>query len=206
MWQERLTEFVTLLVVVNPVGALPVFLAVAGGLDVAIQRRIAIIATLASFVILVFFIVAGGVLLEKMGVPLRAFQISGGIVLFVFALGMIHGDTHVPPHQEGADRATEIAFYPLAIPKIAGPGAMLSIVLLTDDDRFDFVEQGRSVLVLAVVLAITLGVLLAARPVARWVGPSGVNVISRIMGLLLAALAVNMVLSALVSWLGLPKL
>lgn len=206
MWQERLHEFVTLLVVVNPVGALPVYLAVAGKLDFALQRRIAVIATLVSFFVLVFFIIAGGFILEKIGVPLRAFQISGGIVLFVFALGMIHGDTHEPAHSEGSDRAAEIAIYPLAIPKIAGPGAMLSIVLLTDDDRFNFVEQGRSVLVLAVVLLITLGILLAARPLARWIGASGVNVICRVMGIMLAALAVNMVLGALVDWLGLPAL
>lgn len=205
MWQERLTEFITLLVVINPFGVLPAFLAAVGGFDRTRQRHVATIAVVVSFAVLVFFIIAGGFLLEKMGVPLRAFQISGGIVLFVVALGMVQGETHVS--QEDADVSTaEIAIYPLAIPKIAGPGAMLSVILLTDDDRFDFIEQGQTILVLAVVLLITWLVLLAASPIARRIGPSGTNVIGRVMGIVLASLAVNMVLSAVVSWLNLPKL
>ncbi len=118
---------------------------------------------------------------------------------------MVQGETHAPKEDAGVSTA-EIAVYPLAIPKIAGPGAMLSAILLTDDDRFDFIEQGQTILVLAVVLLITWLVLLAGSPIARRIGSSGTNVIGRVMGIVLASLAVNMVLSAVVSWLSLPKL
>ena len=86
MWQERLSEFVTLFIVVNPISALPVFLAVTQGFDVPARRRVALIAVLAAFAVLVLFIVGGGFVLEKMGISLRSFQIAGGIVLFLVAL------------------------------------------------------------------------------------------------------------------------
>lgn len=99
-----------------------------------------------------------------------------------------------------------IAVYPLAIPKIAGPGAMLTIILLSDDDRFDLVGKTTTVGMLALVLAIQFVVLLAAAPIIRVIGTTGANVIGRVMGMLLAALAVGMVLTAVGDWLNLPKL
>lgn len=97
MFEERLSEFVTLLIVINPLGTLPVFLAMTGGLDAATQRRIAVTAVLVSFAVLLFFIAAGGFLLEKLGISLRAFQIAGGIVLFLVALDMVRGSGHAQP-------------------------------------------------------------------------------------------------------------
>jgi multiple antibiotic resistance protein len=94
MWQERLNEFVTLLIVVNPLGALPMFLALAGGYDTATQRRVALTAVLVSFGVLLFFIVAGGFLLEKMGISLRSFQIAGGIILFLVARHQLCAGQH----------------------------------------------------------------------------------------------------------------
>jgi len=205
MWQERLSEFVTLLIVVNPIGALPVFLALTGGFDMAAQRRVALIAVAVSLGVLVFFIAVGGFLLEKMGISLRAFQIAGGIILFLVALDMVRGTTYAPPTAGEGDRAASVAIYPLAIPKIAGPGTMLTVVLLTDDHRFDIVQLGLTTGVLAVVLAITLAVLLMAGPVSRLIGAPGANIIGRVMGMILVALAVQTVLSGLSTWLGLPK-
>lgn len=206
MWQERLNEFVTLFIVVNPIAVLPVFLAFAGGFDAATQRRVAITAVLTSLAVLLFFMVCGGFLLEKMGISLRSFQVAGGIILFLVALDMVRGTSAVPaPGDAAADRAMQVAIYPLAIPKIAGAGTMLTVVLLTDDHRFDFVQLGMTAGVLVVVLAITLVLLLAARPISRVIGPSGSSVISRVMGMVLVALAVHTVLSALAAWLNLPK-
>ncbi len=205
MWQERLSEFVTLFIVVNPVSALPVFLAVTAGLDSAEQRRVAAIAVLASFVVLVLFIIGGGFVLDKMGISLRSFQIAGGIILFLVALDMVRGASYVPTGGS-RDQETSIAIYPLAIPKIAGPGTMLTVVLLTDDHRFDFIQLSLTMGVLAVVLALTLGILLLAAPISRLIGNAGTNIISRVMGMILVALAVHTVLSAFAAWLGLPKL
>lgn len=205
MWQERLSEFVTLLIVVNPVSALPVFLAVTAGFDTAKQRQVALTAVLVSFFVLLAFIVAGGFVLEKMGISLRSFQIAGGIILFLVALDMVRGGSLVPASGT-ANEATSVALYPLAIPKIAGPGTMLTVVLLTDDHRFDLLQLSLTTGVLAVVLALVLVVLLLAAPISRLIGNAGTSIISRVMGMILVALAVHTILSAFAAWLGLPKL
>ncbi len=206
MWQERLNEFVTLLVVVNPIGVLPTFMDRAGRFELPTQRRIALQAVLMAAAVLVFFMVAGGFLLEKMGVSLRAFQIAGGIILFVFALEAIRGQIYTPRPADDSETPSALAVYPIGIPKIAGPGTMLAVVLLTDDHRFDFTQLWMTALVLALVLAITFAILAMAGPLSRLIGTAGASVIARVMGVILAALAVNTVLSAFAVWLGLPKL
>lgn len=206
MWQERLSEFITLLVVLNPIAAVPVFLAAASGLEAPQQRRIAIYAVLASLGVLVFFIVAGGFLLKHMGIPIRAFQIAGGIVLFAFAITLVIGDVRPATADGAGDSLFARAVYPLAIPKIAGPGAMLTIMILTDDDRHDWLEKTMSAGVLVLVLLILLGVLLLAVPVMRLIGEGGAAIVTRVFGMLLAAMAANIVLAALAQWLGLPAL
>jgi multiple antibiotic resistance protein len=206
VFEERLSEFVTLFIVINPLGTLPVFLAMTGGLDAAIQRRIAITAVVVSFVVLLFFIVAGGFLLHNLGISIRAFQIGGGIVLFLVALDMVRGAGPGAAGGPAPQSPTAIAVYPLAIPKIAGPAAMLTVVLLTDDDRFDLPQKAMTTGVLVLVLAITLGLLLAAGPISRLIRESGANVISRVLGMLLIALAVQTILSGFGHWLALPKL
>ena len=203
-WQQRLGEFVTLFLVVNPFAALPTFLAIAAPLDRRAQRKLALGAAVISFAVLVFFVFAGAFLLQQMGISIRAFLISGGILLFVVALDMIRGESDRGA-EVGAQGQAALAVYPLAIPKIAGPGAMLTVVLLTDDDRLNLPGQLSTVGILAAVMVITFLVLLAARPIAWLIGIAGVSVVSRIMGMLLAALAVSMVLSAIGDWLGLPK-
>ncbi|TMI99987.1 MAG: MarC family protein [Alphaproteobacteria bacterium] len=206
MWQERLSEFVTLFIVVNPFSALPMFLAVTQGFDAPTRRRVALIAVLVSFGVLVCFIIGGGFVLEKMGISLRSFQIAGGIILFLVALDMVRGASYAPPTAANADQASSVAIYPLAIPKLAGPGTMLTVVLLTDDHRFDVVQLSLTTAVLAVVLIVTLLVLSLAAPIARLIGDAGISIISRVMGMILVALAVHTVLSALGSWLNLPPL
>lgn len=204
-WQLHFNEFITFLLVINPVAALPVFMAIAASVDPRAQRRIAFYAVLIAFAVLVFFVFAGAFLLGTMKVPIRAFQISGGILLFLVALELIRGDAR--PAAERAEQGPfALAVYPLAIPKIAGPGAMLTAILLTDDDRYNPLGQLVTVGMLAAVLLIQLAVLLAAGPITRIIGVGGASVIARVMGMLLAALAVSMVLGAIGEWLNLPKL
>jgi multiple antibiotic resistance protein len=207
MWQERLSEFVTLFIVVNPISALPMYLGVTQGFDAQAKLRVALTAVLASFGLLVCFIIGGGFVLEKMGISLRSFQIAGGIILFLVALDMVRGAPYAPPAAAtAADRASSVAIYPLAIPKLAGPGTMLTVVLLTDDHRFDLLQLSLTTGVLALVLAITFAVLMLAVPIARVIGDAGIGIMSRVMGMILVALAVHTVLSALGGWLNLPPL
>jgi len=206
MWQERLSEFVTLLIVLNPIAAVPVFLAAASGLDAPRQRRIALYSVLVSFGVLAFFIFAGGFVLKQMNIPIRSFQIAGGIVLFTFAITLVIGEIALPKAEGGGQTLFARAVYPLAIPKIAGPGAMLTVMILTDDDRFRWTEKALTGGVLVVVLLILLLVLLLAVPIMRLIGEGGASIVTRVFGMLLAAMAVNIVLAALAGWLGWPAL
>jgi multiple antibiotic resistance protein len=204
MWADRLSDFVTLLLVVNPLGVLPVFVVTVGTLDRSLQREIAVRAVVVATVVLLFFMFLGNILLAEMGVSVRAFQIAGGIILFLVALEMVREDEPAIAHS--TENPLALAIYPIGIPKIAGPGAMLAVMLLIGDDRYLSLEQLATVGVLVLVMAITLATLLLAAPISRVLGEPGIGVIRKVMGLLLVALAVNMILTALVEWLGLPKL
>jgi multiple antibiotic resistance protein len=199
------SDFITLFVVVDPLAASSVFLAVTAGVTAPAKRRIATLAVLFALGVCLFFIVLGQIIVEAMGISLRAFQIAGGIVLFLFAASMILAEPNEPAGS-GDGGVAALAVYPLAIPAIAGPGTMLTVMLLTDNDRFGVVEQAITTAVVVAVLLIQYALLLLAEPVSRVIGRSGANILRRVMGMILASVAVNAVLTALGSWLGLPKL
>ncbi|WP_428029187.1 MarC family protein [Ancylobacter sp.] len=205
-WAERIQDFVTLWVVIDPLGTLPVFLAVTAGLSARDRTKAAFISTLVSFGVLVFFAMAGHWLLRSMDVSIESFQIAGGIVLFLFALTMIHGRGHADPHAPAELNPVEIAIYPLAIPSIASPGAMLAAVVLTDSARHDFTERAVTIVTFSLVLLMTLAIMLAAGRLAHVIGRGGASIISRVMGMILAALAVDLILSATARWLHLPPI
>jgi len=188
---------VTLWVVLDPVSAIPLLLALTPGMEASRRRMIATKAVVISGGVLLFFIVAGQVLLNALAIPLYSFQIAGGIVLFLFALTMIFGHTKSePPEGAPAESDNALAVHPLAIPGIAGPGAMLAVVLLTDKDRYSFGEQLDTVGMLVVILLVVWLGLLLANPISRVIGASGASVLARVMGLLLAAVAADNVLKA----------
>ncbi|OCX67130.1 MarC family transcriptional regulator [Thioclava sp. SK-1] len=195
---QILQEFITLWVVIDPIGTLPVFLAATAGMSAAQKRLIAIRAVIISLAVLAMFIVCGQLLLDALSIPLPAFQIAGGIVLFLFALTMIFG--HGKPQDEivEAEQIKQTSVYPVAIPSIASPGAMLAVVVLTDNDRFSVAHQAMTTALMAVVLSVTLALLLLANPINKIIGTSGAMVISRVMGMILAAVAVDAVLNAFV--------
>ncbi|WP_029354263.1 MarC family protein [Bosea sp. 117] len=205
-WSERIAEFVTLWVVIDPLGTLPVFLAVTAGLDTAVRRRVAVLSVVVSFFVLVFFVFAGHWLLSSMDISVHSFQIAGGIVLFLFALSMIHGGGHQMMQPGLEIKPIDLAIYPLAIPSIASPGAMLAAVVLTDDARDNFPDRVETVATFSLVLLATLAILIAAGPLSRLLGKGGTAIISRVMGMILAALAVDLTLTAIAKWLGLPDI
>lgn len=127
------------------------------------------------------------------------------MVLFLVALDMVHGRIIAVPGGK-TEVHHSLAIYPLAFPIIAGPGAFTTVILLTDDDRYNFFGRLETVGVIAAVLAIQFVTLLAGGPISRALGSVGVSVVGRIMGMLLAALAVSMVLTAVGQWLNLPTL
>ena len=203
---QVVSELITLFVVVDPLAASSVFLAVTVGCSAATRRKIATLSVVISFGVLLFFIALGQIIVEAMGISLRAFQIAGGIVLFLFATSMILADAKEAAGGADGDGAAALAIYPLAIPAIAGPGTMLTVMLLTDNDRFSVAEQARTTAVVIAVLLVQYALLLLAEPVSRLIGKGGANVLRRVMGMILASVAVNTVLAAVGSWVGLPKL
>ena len=193
-------EFITLFVVIDPIGSVPVFLFATKYVPRALHRRFAIRAVSVATAVLIGFLFFGQFVLEAMGLRLGSFQIAGGIVLFIFAMTMIFGDSKPQREIEEAERDhLEGAVFPLAIPSIASPGAMLGVVVLTDNHQNSMADQLVTAGALLVVLAITLALLLAATKVYKYIGATGANIISRVMGMLLAAVAVDAVLRAFVS-------
>ena len=201
------TQFMTLLAVLDPISHTSLFLSVTGGLDRAERRKAALIAVPVAFVILVVFAVIGHYALAAMNISLISFQIAGGIILLIFALSMTLGDKGPAAAAEaGASDAASVAVYPLAVPIIAGPGAMLAIVILMDNNRLTFVEQVETVAMLALNMLILLGLFLSGDAVSRLIGRHGANVLRRVMGIVLAALSINLILEAMAKWLGLPAI
>ena len=199
-WNELLFDLVTLWVTIDPIGTVPLYLAVTKDLSTAERRRAAIRATLIAGGILVSFLYLGQYVLEMMRIDMLSFQISGGIVLFLFALSMIFADSSA--NRAPADEGLDVAVFPLAMPSIATPGALLSVVVLTDNNRHSFFEQTLTVGILAAVLVAALVLMLLGNRIIEVIGRSGANILSRVMGMILAAVAVQMVFSALKGELG----
>ena len=123
---DLVATFIIFFAVIDPIGTVPVFIAVTRGFDARDKRKIALIAALVASAVLVFFVVAGELILTAMAIPLAAFQISGGIVLFLFALSMIFGESKPEEELKLVASTQDQAVFPLAVPSIASPGAMLA--------------------------------------------------------------------------------
>ncbi len=194
---DFIATFIVFFAVIDPIGTVPVFIAVTQKFDDASRRKIAFIATLVSAIILLLFVVVGEIILTAMGIPLSAFQIAGGIVLFLFALSMIFGESKPEEEVRLAEDHAETAIFPLAVPSIAGPGAMLAAVLLTENSRYNILEQAQTVAMMMLVLLIVYLLMLGANWINRLIGKSGASVVSRVMGLILAAVATTNALNGL---------
>jgi multiple antibiotic resistance protein len=191
-------QFVTLWVVIDPIGTIPVFVAVTSSLDGPQRRRTALVAALTAIGILLFFLVFGQMLIDALGISLPAFQVAGSIILFLFALTMIFGESKPEQELDGiaATSKESPAVFPLAVPSLASPGAMLAVVLLTDNHRFSIPEQALTAAVMIAVCAIAYLLMLAADPIQKVIGTNGAAIVSRVMGMILASVAVENIIEA----------
>jgi multiple antibiotic resistance protein len=188
---------VTLLVVVDPVGLTPAFLGVTAGLPRPARRQVALRACLIAFAILAGAALAGDWLLRTLSISLPAFRIAGGLLLFSIASEMVFG-VRIARQSETAGKAVEehvrdIAAFPLAIPLMAGPGAITAAVLLAGRAGGDPFRLGVLIAIVAAVMAACLVVFAFAGQVERLLGRTGNTVLSRLLGVLLAAMAVQFV-------------
>ena len=199
---EYLAPVFFIFAVVDPIGSIPVYLEATKHFDDVQKRKVAVRATALAFGILLFFIVIGQVIFEGMSVSLDAFQISGGVILFLFALTMVFGDGKPNEEKSQISDYKHVTVFPIAIPSIASPGAILAVVLLTDNHRYSIEQQVVTTALVLLVLAVTGLMLLGATRLQRVIGDYGITVISKIMGLILAAYAVQSILSGITSYFG----
>jgi len=198
--EALLSAFVILLVTIDPIGLLPIFLTLTFGMSDVQRRRVATLAVLIALCVLLFFAIAGEAFLRLLGIGIPALQIAGGLLLFWIAFEMVferRGDRK----QETAnvavseDHIVNIAAFPLAIPLIAGPGSITASVLLTT--KFDGAASGVAIVAAlqAAVLMLTFLCFLLAGRLAQLLGKTGSVVLTRLLGIVLAALAVQTVIT-----------
>ena len=135
-----------------------------------------------------------------MDISLDAFQISGGVILFLFSLTMILGEGKPDSEIQRIKDYNQVTVFPIAMPSIASPGAIMAVVLMTDNNTYSVLEQANTTLIVALVVAVTIGILIAANYVQKVIGNYGITVISKIMGLILASYAVQSILTGMKSF------
>ena len=197
MTRLAISALVTLLVTVGPLDVASLFLGLAGEQNRDRRRRVARRASLIGVVILIAFALGGNALLKLLDVGLPAFRAAGGILLLLLAVDLLlarhSGLSSITPSEEReAERQHDVAVFPLAIPLIAGPGSMTAVVLLMGRTE-NSLQMGLILAIIVVVGAITFLAMIAADRLVGLLGQTGVNVIARVSGVILAALAVQFI-------------
>ena len=215
MLNDAITAFVTLFVVIDPIGLAPLFVALTHGTPAAERRRIGIVAVAVAAAILTLFGLAGEAALGFLGISMAAFRISGGLLLFLIALEMVFerrtqrrerqgrddphdvGDDRAGAPEEGGDPRHDPSVFPLATPLLAGPGAIASLILLLGRHQGDLAGQFTVFAVLYALLLLVLAAFFLGGAIERLLRRTGVLVVTRLLGMILAALAVQFVLDGL---------
>jgi multiple antibiotic resistance protein len=193
-----LNFFVTFLVVVEPIGVIPIFIAMTEGVEEHERRRMARKGVTIAGIIFLLFALGGSVFLRTLGISLDAFRIFGGLLLFLIALEMVFGrpsgSRTTDPEQEEGMRREDISVFPLAFPFIAGPGSLATILLAFGPAQSDPLMTGGLLVCVALALLCSLVTLYLATPIMKLMGVTGANVVNRVFGVVLGALAVQYVI------------
>ena len=197
LFNSLASEFITLFIVIDPIGVLPLFVGLTKRMPTPQARKVAIKSIFIAGIVLLGFAFLGQILLEALSVRITSFRIAGGIILFLFGVKMIFGAEFEEKSAQSAETGHDIAVFPLAIPSIAGPGAMLAVVVQIAYGAQTTIELFSKIFVLLAVLSTTLVLFIFAKPVTKIIGVTGGSVIVRVMGILLSAIAVESVTLAL---------
>jgi multiple antibiotic resistance protein len=206
MLNQFFLDTVALFVIVDPIGTATIFAGLTKGEAAEKRRRLALRGTALASLMIAFFAFGGEFLLTALGISLPAFQFAGGVLLFLLAIDMVFARNSgfratTTDEAEEAKSSQDISVFPLAIPLIAGPGALTSIVLLMQQAGQDFTRSMLVLLALFVVMLATLLALWSAALLIRILGVTGTNVISRVLGVILSAFAAELVLKGMRSGL-----
>lgn len=193
-----LTIFATLFVIIDPIGLTPIFVALTQGQTAAQRRAIALRSLFIAAFVLTLFAVLGEAVLGFVGISMAAFRISGGLLLFLTALEMLfERRTKRREDQAEEEDHPDPSVFPLATPLIAGPGSIATMILLTSESSGDWGQIAIVILIMMGVLALTMLFFLTSGLLERALGRTGINVVTRLLGMLLAALSVQFVLDGL---------
>jgi multiple antibiotic resistance protein len=208
MIEQLLHGVVALLVIIDPVGSAAIFAALMRGAPEPYRRHMAWRGTLIAGILILAFAFVGAPLLDALGITLPAFRVAGGVLLFLLAVDMVFARPSgirypTAREEEEAGHRADISVFPLAFPLLAGPGALTSIVLLMSRAHSPL-EAAGVIVALVIVMAVTLALLLSASQVMRLLGVTGTNVVGRVLGIILAALAAQYILDGVAQ--GLPPL
>jgi MarC family membrane protein len=188
-WRAFAEAFVTLAVIMDPLGSAPIFITLTAGRTDAERRRAALEAAGAAAGLIVVFALFGRLILDFLHVSVQSLEIAGGMLLLLVALQMLRGEEMT--QREGAN----VALVPLATPLLAGPGAIAAVMVLTR--RYQAADGQLAILlaIAAVTVLIAAGLLLADR-IGGWLGPAVIQLLTRVLGLLLSAIAVQFIVDA----------
>ena len=197
---------VTLLVTLDPVALAPIFVSLTRGMNASERRRVSLRASLIAFGILAFFGLGGEILLRLLGVGIPAFRISGGLLLFWIAFEMVferrnERKQHTADVAITEDHIRNVAAFPLAIPLMAGPGAITAVILLAGRADGNFLYLGSLLILIALGIVSCFLVFSTADRVSRWLGVTGNVVLTRLLGVILAGLAVQFIIDGVVALL-----
>ncbi len=191
-----ITAFATLFVIIDPIGLAPLFVALTQGMDPRERRAIAIRASAVGFGLLLLFGLVGEAVLAFVGISMPAFRIAGGVLLFITALDMLF-ERRQERRDDQAEARPDPSVFPLGVPLIAGPGAIATIILLTGQTNGDLALTAAVLGVMGFVVLISLALFLMGGLIERALGRTGINIVTRLLGMLLAALAVQFILTGL---------
>lgn len=200
MIEKIITDFTFLWATIDPISTLVIFTGLTTTLRPQARKRIAFKATLYSAIVLLGALVLGQLILTGMGIRMLSLQVAGGIILFLFALKMIFQDFQSTAEDEGdgdCEKSHSIAVYPLAIPSIATPGAIMAVILITDNHIYTLTQQVITAAVLVSILGITYLMMLLSDKILKLIGQNGAAILVKVMGMLLAALSIELVMEAI---------
>ena len=185
----------TIWTTVDPIANLALFAGLTAAMNRRERRRIAWRASLYATIVLIVAVVIGQIVLDAMGIRLRSLQVAGGLILCIFGLQMVFG--WIDQTGTSIDKGRDLAVFPLAVPAIAGPGAITAVILLTDNDVYSVHERVQTAVVLLIVLILNYALLLLSDMILRIIGQQGAAILTRVMGIILTALSVEFVLAGL---------
>lgn len=195
-WNTLFKTGLALFAIVNPIGSVPVFISATAGYSEQERQRTVRTVGITVFTVLVLTVFLGDSLLEFFGISIPSFQVGGGILLLLMAVSMMHakqsGARQTPEELQMAEERQAVAVVPLSIPLLAGPGAISSLIIVAQQNSGFF---GHALLILPVasVALLTWSILRLSVPISRRLGTIGINIFTRLMGLILAAMAVEFI-------------